>query len=61
MKSNLKPKKPYQITATIEDAVTTFVVAAYGISWIPNEVEKTLRTSHPDTYLFAEITKIEKL
>jgi hypothetical protein len=61
----MKTKKTYRITAIFpihnNTQPFTFEITAYGISWIPWEAEKAMRISHPDTYLFAEITKIEIL
>ena len=58
----MKTKKTYRVT-TILACGTQFVfdVAAWGISWIPNEAEKQLRINCPETYLKAEIIQIQKL
>lgn len=58
----MNTKKQYRVTTLLPKGVEfTIDINAYGISWIPNETRKQLRVNCPDTYLFAEIIKIEKL
>lgn len=51
-------KKTYSVSVILKDGnQSTIEVEAWGISWVPNEVEKTLRVNCP---VDAEIIKIEK-
>lgn len=57
----MKNKNTYKVTTLLSDGVQfTLPITAYGISWIPSAVEKQLRINCPNTYLQAEIIKIEK-
>lgn len=55
----MKTKNNYRVTTLFpKGALSTIEVEAWGISWVPNEVEKNLNVNLP---LDAEIIKIEKL
>lgn len=51
-------KKTYSVSVVLKDGnQSTIEVEAWGISWVPNEVEKALKLNLPAD---AEIIKIEK-
>lgn len=55
----MKTKNNYSVTVALKDGgVSTAEIQAYGIMWIPNEVEKTMQVNCPYD---GEIIKIEKL
>jgi hypothetical protein len=55
----MKTKNTYSVSVAYKDGgLSTIEVEAWGISWVPNEVEKALKVNLP---FDAEIIKIEKL
>lgn len=55
----MKTKTTYSVSVALKDGgLSTSEVEAWGISWVPNEVEKVLNVNLP---FDAEIIKIEKL
>tara|TARA_R110000868_G_scaffold201206_1_gene448781 strand:- start:829 stop:999 length:171 start_codon:yes stop_codon:yes gene_type:complete len=55
----MKTKNTYSVSVVLKDGSQCAIeIEAWGIGWISNEVEKTLRVNCPYD---AEIIKIEKL